>query len=138
MKTLMSLFLLITLSGAFAWSAPTSPEEVSSTSPTSREVVINITGAYIPGGFDSNSDTFVVVNGIFPNSCYKWERADVTNPGNNIHEVRSIAAVSQGMCLMMLVPFTREVHIGKLPSGNHKIRFIGGDGTYLEKDLVVE
>ena len=106
--------------------------------PAQREVVVSVADAYVPGGFDSTSDVFVVVNGIFPNGCYKWSRADVTHPEKTTHEVRSIASVSQGMCLMVLVPFTKEVHVGQIGAGDHKIRMMNGDGTYLEKNLSIE
>lgn len=103
-----------------------------------KEVVVGINGAYVPAGFDSASDTYVVVNGIFQNGCYKWKRAEVSNTDTFTHEVRSIASVSQGMCLMVLVPFQKEIRLGQMPSGNHTIRFLNGDGTYLEKSMVVE
>jgi hypothetical protein len=103
-----------------------------------KEVVIGINGVYTPSGFDSNSDAYVVVNGIFQNGCYKWKRADVTNKDEFTQEITSVASVSQGMCIMVLIPFQKEVRLGKLSSGKHKLRFLNGDGTYLEKDLVVE
>jgi hypothetical protein len=136
MKSAMGLFIMMTLGSVVALSAPHPIASV--TSPAEKEVTINIADAYIPGGFDSTSDAYVVLNGLFPNSCYKWSRAEVTNQANNIHEVRSIASVSQGMCLMVIVPFTKEVRLGQLASGAHKIRFISGDGTYLEKDITIE
>lgn len=106
--------------------------------PNEKEVVVGVNDAYIPGGFDSTSDVYVVVNGLFPNGCYRWSRADVAHPEKSVHEVRSIAKVSQGMCLMVLVPFTKEVRVGVIGSGEHKVRLMNGDGTYLEKSLTIE
>ena len=107
--------------------------------PAEKEVLVGISEAYIPGGFDADSDVYVVVSGMFPNSCYRWQDAKVAHDkALNIHEVRSTAGVSQGMCLMVLVPFQKEVQLGKLGSGEHKIRFMSGDGTFLEKTLVIE
>lgn len=106
--------------------------------PADREVVVGITDVYVPGGFDSTSDVFVVVNGIFPNGCYKWSRANVNHISASSHEVKSVAKVSQGMCLMVLVPFTKEVPLGVLGKGTHNVRFSNGDGTYLEKNIVIE
>ncbi len=97
-----------------------------------------INGAYIPAGFDSTSDTYVVVNGVFQNGCYKWKRSEVADKDTFTHEVKSIASVSQGMCLMVLVPFQKEIRLGQMASGNHTIRFLNGDGTYLEKSMIVE
>lgn len=106
--------------------------------PDQNEVVVSVNDAYIPSGFDSGSDAFVVVNGLFPNTCYQWKEAVVNNVTDTQHEIRSMAKVHQGLCMMMLVPFTREIQIGKLQKGNHTLRFMNGDGTYLEKQMVVE
>ena len=106
--------------------------------PAEKEVQIGINGVYVPGGFDSASDVFVVVNGIFQNGCYKWKRAEVTHGDTYSHQIKSIASVSQGMCLMVLVPFQKEVRLGKFSSGTHTLRFENGDGTYVEKTMIVE
>lgn len=106
--------------------------------PAEKEVQIGINGVYVPGGFDSASDVFVVVNGIFQNGCYKWKKADVNHKDAYFHEIKSIASVSPGMCLMVLIPFQKEVRLGKFSSGKHVLRFENGDGTYLEKNLIVE
>ena len=104
-----------------------------------KEGLVGVSEVYIPSGFDKESDVFVVVSGVFPNSCYRWKEAKVaTDKQANITEVRSTASVSQGMCLMVLVPFQKEVQLGKLGAGEHKVRFMSGDGTYLEKTLVIE
>jgi hypothetical protein len=106
--------------------------------PATREVEVGVTDVFVPGGFDSEADAYVVASGIFPNGCYRWKGATVKNVDSFNHEVKSVATVSQGMCLMVLVPFTKEVRLGKLASGTHKLRFLNGDGTYLEKSLKVE
>jgi hypothetical protein len=106
--------------------------------PQYKEVQIGISDAYIPGGFDSESDAYVVANGVFPNGCYRWKNAEIRHVDAFNHEVKSIATVSQGMCIMVMVPFTKEIRLGKLSSGKHALRFMNGDGTYLEKSLQVE
>lgn len=103
-----------------------------------RIVAVGFSDAFIPSGFDSNSDTFVVASGLFPNGCYRWKEAEVNHPTPNLHEIRASATVSQGMCLMVLVPFTKEIHLGKLSVGNHAVRLLNGDGTYIEKQLRIE
>ena len=105
---------------------------------TSKEQLISVNDAYIPSGFDSGSDAFVVISGLFPNGCYALRDATVTHVGSALHEVRAYANVTQGMCLMVLVPFSKEVQLGKLATGDHSIHFVNGDGTYWEKHLVVE
>ncbi|MEN0059435.1 MAG: hypothetical protein AAGB31_11420 [Bdellovibrio sp.] len=106
--------------------------------PVEKEVQIGLSGVYVPGGFDSASDVFVVVNGIFQNGCYRWKRADVDHRDTYFHEIKSVASVSQGMCLMVLVPFQKEVRLGRFVEGKHILRFDNGDGTYFEKSLIVE
>lgn len=106
--------------------------------PQVREVVVGVSDAFVPGGFDSQSEAYVVVSGIFPNGCYRWKGADVKHLDSLNHEIRSLALVSQGMCTMSLIPFTQEVRLGVMETGTHHLRFVGGDGTYLQKTLTVE
>lgn len=106
--------------------------------PAEREVQVGISGAFVPGGFDSASDAYVIVNGVFQNGCYKWKRADINSKDAYTHEIRSIAGVTQGMCIMVLIPFQKDVRLGQLQAGKHTLRFLNGDGTYLEKSMVVE
>ncbi len=126
--------LLVTVSAFLVlWGVNSKAEQMQE-----KEVVVGISGAYVPAGFDSSSDAYVVVNGVFQNGCYKWKRADITNKDEFNHEVSSVASVSQGMCLMVLVPFQKEVRLGQMAKGTHTLRFVSGDGTYLEKRMVVE
>jgi hypothetical protein len=129
----MTTKILLSLFAAFL-AIPASYADV----PLTRDVVVSISDAYIPSGFDSNSDAFVVVNGIFPNSCYRMKEAKVDHIGTSLHEVTTYATVTEGMCLMVLVPFNKEVRVGKLTTGEHKVRFMNGDGTYMERALTVE
>lgn len=103
-----------------------------------KEMPIGFNDVFVPGGFDSNSDSYVVLSGMFPNGCYKWSGADVSHEADNVHVISGAARVSQGMCPMVIIPFTKEVRLGKLGVGTHSIRVQNGDGTYLEKRLVIE
>ncbi|MGE4132546.1 MAG: hypothetical protein AB7F86_12960 [Bdellovibrionales bacterium] len=105
---------------------------------TSKQVTLGVSEVYIPGGFGPETDAFVVVSGMFPNSCYRWSHAEVTDVGANVHEIRSMARVSETMCLMVLVPYSKEVRLGQMNSGEHTLRFISGDGTYFERTMVIE
>ncbi len=105
---------------------------------TTKEVAIGVNNVYVPGGFDTSSDVYVVVNVIFPNGCYKWSRADIKHVDTYNHEIRTYADVSQGMCIMVLIPFQQEVRLGKFASGKHTLHFMNGDGTSLQKPLIVE
>ena len=103
-----------------------------------HEATINVSEAYIPGGFSTETDAYVVVSGMFQNSCYTFNRAEVTEKGQQVHEIRSFATVSEQMCLMVMVPYQHEVRLGKLSAGEHTLRFINGDNTFFERKLVVE
>ncbi len=103
-----------------------------------HEKVIGVNSVYIPSGFDSASDSFVVVNGWFPHSCYKLKSATVNHVGPTLHEVTVNANVTEGLCLTVIIPFQKEVQLGKLGVGDHQVRFLNGDGTYMEKHLVIE
>lgn len=125
-------FLFIILAGIVAGANDSQAEKT-------REVTVAVNDAYIPGGFDSNTDAYAVVNGLFPNGCYALNRAETATLKDGFtHEVRTIASVSEGMCIMVLVPFTKEVSLGKLSTGEHAVRFVSGDGTYMEKKVVIE
>lgn len=130
MKSLMSLLVVANFFAPLA----TANADFSLT----KEVIIGINDAYVPGGFSSDTDAFAVVSGTFPNSCYSWVRADVTNKSAMFHEIRSLANVTEAMCLMVIIPFSKEVRLGKLSSGEHTLRFISGDGTYFDRTFAVE
>lgn len=115
-----------------------SPAFAESDKPQTRKQIVGISDAYIPSGFDTGSDAFVVINGLFPNSCYRMDEARVNHIGAALHEVSAFADVTEGMCLMVLVPYNREVALGKLQAGDHAVRFINGDGTHWEKRFSVE
>lgn len=103
-----------------------------------KQVAVGIMDAYIPSGFDSNSDAYVVVNGMFPNSCYSLVDAKVDHKDKITHEVKTMADVRQSICLRVFVPFTKEISLGKLETGKHTVRFVSEDGTAFEKNLNIE
>jgi len=105
-----------------------------------KEVVVSVSDALVPSSVKANTENVrAVISGMFPNGCYRYNRSDVqTDSKNNISEVKTYATVSQGMCLMVLVPFTKEVQLGTFDKGMHKVRFINGDGTYMEKQFTAE
>lgn len=106
--------------------------------PNERDVMVAINEAFVPGGFDINSEVYVVASGIFPNGCYRWKGAEVKSPSDTVHEIKAMATVKQGMCLMVLLPFNKEIRLGKFVHGEHTLRFLNSDGTYLEKKIVIE
>lgn len=110
----------------------------SQESAPNKIVPIGISNVYVPDGFTINDDAYVVVSGVFPNGCYHWGHADVVHKDAFHHEIQSYASVSPGTCIMVLIPFQKDVHLGHLDRGTHTLHFINGDGTYLENSLLVK
>lgn len=133
-KKITHLFSIITAMTLVGFSAGAR----DGATPATKDVTVNVGDVFVPGGFDSSSDVYVIASGVFPNGCYKWKEATVTHKSATEHEVRSLATVSSGMCLMVLVPFSKEIRIGKLEAGNHILRFNNDDGTFLEKTITIE
>ncbi len=130
MKNLIILAIGIMTFANTAWSVPGQPNV--------RDVIVNIADVYIPSGFDDQTDAFIVTNGWFHNSCYRWKKALVDHQSEFSHEVTVVGEVSEGLCLNVMVPFTKEIRMGRLASGEHTLRFDNGDGTYLQRKFVVE
>ena len=104
----------------------------------SKKMVVAVTQAYIPSGFDSKSEQMVIVNGFFPNGCYSFDSAEVKHPETFRHEVTVYANVQQAMCTMALIPYQKEVLLGVLAAGSHKLVFPSSDGTSMEQTFIVE
>lgn len=130
--------LLSLLSASLLVAAPVVASADDASLPPAKEITIGISDVFVPGGFDSEADSYVVVSGIFPNGCYQWKNGIVTHTSPTTHEIRSQGLVSQGMCLMVLIPFSKEIRLGQLQSGEHTLKFLNGDGTYLERKMKVE
>jgi hypothetical protein len=128
----LALSLMVTMASVRGYS------ETSRNSVRDREVNIGVVSVFVPSGFDSRSEVKVVASGLFPNTCYRWSRAETATNDQGVVEVYTKAMVREGMCLMMLVPFTNEVGLGRLGVGEHTVRFMSGDGTYLQKKIVIE
>ena len=102
------------------------------------DTIVAVNDVYIPSNFDSGSDAFAVVSGLFTNSCYKVSEVKVENVQPNVQEVTTHATVTSGLCLAVMVPFHKEVQLGKLAPGEHTVRFMSGNGTYFEKSFTIE
>ncbi len=131
----MNRFFCLTASVIFLLSFNVQAEEV-----VTIESTVAINSAYVPGGFDSEADVYVIVSGIFQNTCYTWKEAKVDQKAQkNILEIEVRANVVQGTpCMRVLVPFQKEVYIGKMQSGNYTLRFANGDGTFFTEALTID
>lgn len=102
-----------------------------------KELSVGVNGVYVPPGFNSKVETYVVVNGLFPNSCYTLIEPKVKHVSTFTHEILTMAKVRQGICLRVYVPFKEEIVIGKLAVGVHTLRFVAEDGTSVEEKIEV-
>ena len=87
-----------------------------------RPIAVSVAKAYVPQCFDSNDRTQVVVEGYFPNTCYRVgpNRAFKNDKGEI--EITQTAYVYKGVCLMMIVPYQQTINVGILErSGDYKI-----------------
>jgi hypothetical protein len=125
--------LLLSLVFVSASFASASPADVH------KEVTVPVTDVYVPEVVPRDTDAKVILTGMFQNSCYRWSRAEVTSPTELIHEIKAKADVNMStMCLMVLVPFTKEVNLGRLNPGEHTLRFTSSDDTFFERKMTVE
>lgn len=106
--------------------------------PPDRDVVVGLNEALMPVSGRVGQNIVAVVSGIFPNGCYRWKGVQISQPESDLREVRAVAAVSQGMCIMVLIPFTKEISLGTFTEGEHAVRFVGGDGTFLERKIRIQ
>lgn len=105
----------------------------------SKEITIAIHDVFVPDVVAHDTDAKIVLTGMFPNSCYRWSRFEVFSPVQTIHEIKSKAYVTMNtMCLMVLVPFSKELNLGRLNPGEHTLRFTSGDDTFFERKMIVE
>lgn len=130
MKSIVILIstLFILMNSAWAGGASADPE---------KELAVGVNGVYIPSGLSSKVETYVVVNGLFPNSCYTLVEPQVKHISKFVHEIMTMAKVRQAICLRVYVPFKEEIVIGKLSVGMHTLRFVAEDGTSVEEKLEI-
>ncbi len=83
-------------------------------------VEASVSTVYAPGGFDDNDNIQVVIEGIFPNTCYKSGPSKVFVAGERIQIVQQ-AYYYDGHCFQMMVPYERVIDIGILKAQNYSI-----------------
>jgi hypothetical protein len=87
------------------------------------EVPAQVRKVFVPKGFDSNDNALVVVEGAYPNSCYKMgpTRVQVDNERHEVSVEVSAYYTTRSYCLMLYIPFTQTVNIGVLPAADYKL-----------------
>lgn len=93
-----------------------------------QPVMVNapITAVYAPMGFDDNDNSQVIVEGEFPNTCYKVGPARVKAIRDEQKVVFQVMAIKyQGICLEVRTPFIKVVDVGILPEGRYQVASAG-------------
>jgi hypothetical protein len=85
-------------------------------------VPVEAVDLFVPNGFDSNDEIVVVIDGYFPNSCYRLTRPELSiDHAKHEIKINQMARKFPGPCLVPLVPFTNIVHIGALEAGTYRV-----------------
>ncbi len=78
---------------------------------------------FVPTGFDDNDDVEVVVDGVFPDTCYHIVpgtfEVDVATGSVTLFPK---ARRSDALCLMLPVPYTYVFNLGKMPMGRFRVK----------------
>lgn len=79
-----------------------------------------ISTVYAPAGFDDNDNIQIVIEGIFPNTCYKLGPSKVSVAGERIQIVQQ-AYYYDGHCFQMMVPYEKVIDVGILKAQNYSV-----------------
>lgn len=132
MRKLTTLISLIALASVVALKA-------TAEQPVTKEITIAVSDVFVPEVVEKEKEAKIVLSGVFPNSCYRWSRAEVSDLSDTFHVIQAKAFVTVNMiCRMVLVPYSKEVNLGSLVPGEHTLRFVSGDETYFERKLTVD
>lgn len=78
--------------------------------------------SYIPDGFDNNDHVQMVGEGIYSNTCFRPAAYDIdVNHSEKKVFVTPKAYKYDGMCLMMLVPYSQTIDLGILKAGRYEV-----------------
>ncbi len=82
---------------------------------------------FVPHGFDDNDVAEVILQGHFPNTCFKTGTAEAAvDPITGSVTITAKAYRYRGTgCAQVLVPFTQSVKLGLLAGGRFKVQVAG-------------
>lgn len=89
---------------------------------------------FVPVGFDDNDNTQVVLDGIFPNTCYKVSEpsVEVDKTNKKIQIVDKALYHKGSVCLYMLVPYFKTVNLGVLPEAQYDVEIRDASGRFVK------
>ncbi|MCB0379418.1 MAG: hypothetical protein KDD33_13070 [Bdellovibrionales bacterium] len=90
---------------------------------------------YAPTGFDSNDNTEIVFEGIFPNACYRVGLTyfNVDEVNKKVFVTDTAHFFENTMCAEMIVPYTKDIKMGVLEPGNYTVYFKNSRGMFNEE-----
>ncbi len=129
MKRLMTTLICSTaVTGALLIAQSSFAQPSIQAEPT--QVPATFSKIYVPVGFDSNDNVQFVGEGIFNNSCFRPAPTTLAvDPATKTIKVGAVAYRYNGICLQVLLPFSRVVDVGILAAGTWQI--VGVDGKRL-------
>jgi len=109
--------LLTTAGFARAENPPASATE-DTTAPAVEKVPLM--RAYIPGGFDSKNRVRLMVEGMFPNTCYRIREPEIIKTNSTI-AITQTALKYNEPCLDMMVSYSQTVNVGLLKPDQYAV-----------------
>ena len=96
-------------------------ETLKAQSQTPEFVPFKVSEVYIPKGFDDNDNLQVVIEGFFPNGCYKTAPATFSLGEDGTFHIQANAYQYYGFCIQMIVPFHQVVDLGIHKANTYKV-----------------
>ena len=86
---------------------------------------------FSPPGFDDNDNAEIVLQGYYMNTCYQSGPTSYRVDAEKKEIVIENQAYydSSCLCLSVLVPYTKTVHLGKVPAGEYALKFQDDKGA---------
>lgn len=102
--------------------------------------IVPIDDVFIPGGFDDNDVTEVVLKGTLPNSCWKVGSPNTKfDKSTNTYKLSVTSFVLEGqICLPVTSTFVESVKLGVLSSGTYSIEAKTTANDLIAKSLNVK
>ncbi len=89
-------------------------------------VPVSVHAIFVPGGFDDNDESQVILDGYLPSTCYRLSHNTAAlDAATGAIKVVQYARKFAEPCLPMRVPFTSEVRLGVLPHAAFKVNVQG-------------
>ena len=111
------------------------PSPSSATSPSDRQSVslaIEAREIYVPESLGDQEEAVVVLDGSMPDSCYKLAGYSIHYAvATRTYEITQMARRLSGTCLPMTVPYSVDVHLGRLPAGQYRVAAKGAKTVQL-------